>query len=82
MSSRRTNRDGARLKNSSDGATDGSVHVDFPAASPHPLACGGTSLQLDAAGTPREKVWNDGAGRGATGGGVSDTDNLISFMLK
>jgi len=59
---------------SSDGATDGAVHVDFPASSPHALACGGTNLQLDAANTPvRETVWNDGAGRGATGGGVSDT---------
>ena len=59
---------------SSDGATDGAVHVDFPASSPHALACGGTTVQLDAANTPvRETVWNDGAGRGATGGGVSDT---------
>jgi len=59
---------------SSDGAPDGAVHVDFPASSPHALACGGTNLQLDAANAPvRETVWNDGAGRGATGGGVSDT---------
>jgi len=59
---------------SSDGATDGAVHVDFPASSPHALACGGTTVQLDAANAPvRETVWNDGAGRGATGGGVSDT---------
>ena len=26
---------------SSDGASDGSVHCDFPASSPHALACGG-----------------------------------------
>ncbi len=50
------------------------MHVDFPASSPHALACGGTTVQLDAANTPvSETVWNDGAGRGATGGGVSDT---------
>jgi len=59
---------------SSDGARDGSSHADFPASSPHVLACGGTSLQADAAtGTVEaETVWNDGAGGGATGGGVSD----------
>jgi kumamolisin len=53
---------------SSDGQTDGQPHVDFPAASPNVLACGGTSLP--AIGTS-ENVWNDGAGGGATGGGVS-----------
>jgi len=66
---------------SSDGATDGAVHVDFPASSPHALACGGTTVQLDAANAPvRETVWNDGAGRGATGGGVSDTFPLPSWQ--
>lgn len=29
---------------SSDGVTDGANHVDFPASSPHVLACGGTEL--------------------------------------
>ena len=29
---------------SSDGVTDGNNHVDFPASSPHVLACGGTAL--------------------------------------
>ncbi len=57
------------------------MHVDFPASSPHALACGGTNLQLDAANAPvRETVWNDGAGRGATGGGVSDTFPLPSWQ--
>jgi kumamolisin len=42
-------------------------HVDFPAASPSVVACGGT--RLDPAG---EVVWNESAtGHGATGGGVS-----------
>jgi kumamolisin len=59
---------------SSDGATDGRNHADFPASSPHALACGGTSLDADpATGAVRsETVWNDGAGGGATGGGISD----------
>ena len=29
---------------SSDGVTDGEAHVDFPASSPHVLACGGANL--------------------------------------
>jgi len=66
---------------SSDAQTDGAVHVDFPASSPHALGCGGTSLRLSATGTPTaETVWNDGAGRGATGGGVSDTFPLPSWQ--
>ncbi len=60
---------------SGDAVTDGQPHADFPASSPHALACGGTALHGDAAsGTiSSETVWNDGAGHGATGGGVSDT---------
>ncbi|MBT2502046.1 protease pro-enzyme activation domain-containing protein [Curtobacterium sp. ISL-83] len=58
---------------SSDGATDGRPHVDFPAASPHVLACGGTRLEASGATIRSETVWDDGASGGATGGGVSDT---------
>ncbi len=60
---------------SSDGVTDGQVHVDFPASSPYALACGGTKLLADAAtGTiTSEVVWNElAANEGAGGGGVSD----------
>jgi kumamolisin len=59
---------------SSDGQSDGASHADFPASSPHVLACGGTSLHGDAAAgvISAETVWNDGPGHGATGGGVSD----------
>src|SRR5690242_17495102 len=59
---------------SGDNVPDGKAHADFPASSPHALACGGTSLRLDATGAiVSETVWNDGAHGGATGGGVSDT---------
>jgi kumamolisin len=60
---------------SGDGATDGRPHADFPASSPHALACGGTSLQADVATNTltSEAVWNDGSQGGATGGGVSAT---------
>jgi kumamolisin len=57
---------------SSDGATDGLAHVDFPASSPHALSCGGTSLRATQAVITEETVWNDGAAGGAGGGGVSD----------
>jgi kumamolisin len=58
---------------STDNATDGQAHVDFPASSPHVLACGGTTLRADgASGVVRsEVVWFHGAGLGGTGGGVS-----------
>jgi kumamolisin len=56
---------------SSDGVTDGSAHVDFPASSPFVLACGGTSLKATANAINSEVVWNDGANGGASGGGIS-----------
>lgn len=56
---------------SSDGVNDGAGHVDFPASSPHALACGGTSLQAVNGKIASEAVWNDGASGGASGGGVS-----------
>ena len=58
---------------SSDGVADGLAHVDFPASSPHVLACGGTSLAISGTSISSESVWNDGATGGATGGGVSDS---------
>ena len=63
---------------SSDGVSDGTPHTDFPASSPHALACGGTSLQADPSTgvISSETVWNDGPGGGATGGGVS-----VNFAL-
>ena len=56
---------------SGDGATDGTPHVDYPAASPQVLGCGGTSLQLSGGQVTAETVWNDQPSGGATGGGVS-----------
>jgi kumamolisin len=67
---------------SSDAQRGSQPHADFPAASPHALACGGTTLHADpAAGAIRtETVWNDGPGQGATGGGVSDVFPLPSWQ--
>ena len=67
---------------SSDGATDGRVHTDFPASSPHALACGGTRLDANPATgvVNSEVVWNNGVGAGATGGGVSNVFGLPSWQ--
>jgi len=61
---------------SSDGVDDGNAHVDFPASSPHVLACGGTRLSASGATISSEVVWNGGASDGATGGGISDVFGL------
>jgi kumamolisin len=61
---------------SSDNEPPG-AHVDFPASSPHALACGGTTLRIGPDGAiETETVWNDGDDRQtgvlrATGGGYS-----------
>jgi kumamolisin len=65
---------------SSDGVTDGHAHVDFPASSPHVLACGGTHVESAGGSLTGEVVWNDGAGQGATGGGVSDFFALPAYQ--
>jgi kumamolisin len=66
---------------STDGATDGQQHVDFPAAAPHALACGGTSLRASGATISSETVWGGGgAANGATGGGVSIEFALPSYQ--
>jgi kumamolisin len=66
---------------SSDAGTDGAAHVDFPAASPHVLACGGTTLRVSTTGAVEtETVWNNGARGGATGGGVSDSFPLPDWQ--
>ena len=65
---------------SSDGVNDGANHVDFPASSPHALACGGTSLQSGGGKITSEVVWNDGASGGAGGGGVSTVFPLPAWQ--
>ena len=66
-----------------DGATDGGKgnNVDFPASSPHVLACGGTKLDANGATIVSEVVWNELANQeGATGGGVSNVFALPSWQ--
>jgi kumamolisin len=66
---------------STDGVTDGGNHVDFPASSPHVLACGGTKLTGTGSTIASEEVWNELAAKeGATGGGVSTVFPLPSWQ--
>ena len=65
---------------SSDGAGDGTDHVDFPASSPYVLGCGGTSLAASGSGIAKEVVWNDGDQGGAGGGGVSGVFALPAWQ--
>jgi kumamolisin len=66
---------------STDGVTGGQNHVDFPASSPHVLACGGTTLQGSGSTITSEVVWNELTNNeGATGGGVSNVFPLPSWQ--
>ena len=62
---------------SSDGVTDGREHVDFPASSPHVIACGGTRVVSSNGTISEERVWET---NGATGGGVSGAFELPSWQ--
>ncbi len=66
-----------------NGSTDGATGntVDFPASSPHVLACGGTALTASNGTRKSEVVWNDQSnGGGATGGGVSKLFTLPTWQ--
>ncbi|HEU5389827.1 MAG TPA: S53 family peptidase [Streptosporangiaceae bacterium] len=68
---------------SGDAVSDGQSHVDFPASSPHALACGGTKLMANPSTgvISSEVVWNEtAANEGAGGGGVSDHFAVPSFQ--
>ena len=57
---------------------DNLTHADFPASSPHVLACGATHIQVSGNQISAEYVWNQHAADtqqdsfGSSGGGVSD----------
>jgi kumamolisin len=66
-----------------NGSTDGGTgnNVDFPASSPHVLACGGTKLDANGSTLVSEVVWNEQAvNDGASGGGVSNVFPLPSWQ--
>ena len=61
-----------------DGVDDGQVHVDFPAASPYAIGCGGTQLNASGGMVASEVVWNDG--NSGTGGGISTLFPVPAFQ--
>ena len=63
---------------SGGGIGDAGLNVDFPASSPHVLACGGTRLSVTNGGI-EEVVWNDHDGN-STGGGVSALYEVPSWQ--
>jgi kumamolisin len=68
---------------SDDPSGQTSVHCDFPASSPHALACGGTKLigNTSSFAITSEVVWNELAtNEGAGGGGVSDVFAVPSWQ--
>lgn len=65
----------------SDGSTNGTPTVDFPAASPYVVGCGGTKLTISGTSIGSEQVWNDlSENEGATGGGVSEVFALPTYQ--
>jgi kumamolisin len=71
---------GSSDQNPQNGTPDGLAHADFPASSPHVLACGGTRLVADGGAISMESVWNDDVQTSATGGGVSDVFALPAYQ--
>jgi kumamolisin len=66
---------------SSDGSTGGTPTVDFPAASPFVIGCGGTKLTISNSAIGSEQAWNDlSSNEGATGGGISEVFALPAFQ--
>ena len=63
---------GSSDQNANDGKPDGLAHADFPASSPHVLACGGTKIVVTGNRIASEVVWNEDPQRSAGGGGISD----------
>jgi kumamolisin len=56
-------------------------HVDFPSVVPEVTSVGGTKLLSQSAGFV-ERTWNDGDGRGATGGGFSHFVRVPDWQKK
>jgi kumamolisin len=64
------------------------THADFPASSPHVLACGATNIQVSGNKISTESVWNQHAADpeqdsfGSSGGGISGVFAIPSYQAK
>ena len=64
-----------------DGTPNNTPAVDFPAASPYVIGCGGTTLTLSGSTILNEVVWDELASQeGASGGGVSEGFHLPAYQ--
>ena len=71
---------GSGDQNPANGTPDGLAHADFPASSPHVLACGGTRITVAGNRITSEVVWNENPQSSAGGGGISDHFALPSWQ--
>jgi kumamolisin len=70
--------DGASDLDPTQPGFDDERHVDFPAACPHVLACGGTSIRVANDRIRGERVWHNETG--ASGGGISTFFDLPAWQ--
>ncbi|GEM_PF-254720 len=63
-----------------DNLANGKANVDFPAASPYSIGCGGTTIDTSGNTITSEVVWNDGADGWGTGGGISDYAGVPAYQ--
>jgi kumamolisin len=67
---------------------DSKTHADFPASSPHVLACGATHIKVSGSRIAAESVWNQHAADtvddsfGSSGGGISDFFPVPAYQAK
>jgi kumamolisin len=63
-----------------NGASDGALHVQYPASSPWAIGCGGTLIATDAGAIVSETVWGDTGNGEGTGGGISTLYPVPDFQ--
>jgi kumamolisin len=67
---------------------DNQTHADFPASSPHVLACGATNIKVSGNEVSAESVWNQHEADtqqdsfGSSGGGISDFFPVPPYQAK
>ena len=54
-----------------NGSSDGTLNVQYPASSPWAIGCGGTLIETDGNAITSEEVWSDTGNGQGTGGGFS-----------
>jgi kumamolisin len=63
-----------------NGASDGALHVQYPASSPWAIGCGGTLITTDGDRITSEVVWGDTGNGEGTGGGISTLYPVPNFQ--